>query len=150
MILEVYNEAAMKAFGTRLGALFSGGEVVELIGDVGAGKTTLAKGIASGLAVDENVQSPSFTISRIYSGRDGLSLAHYDFYRLVDAGIMADELSETLHDSSTVTILEWGGVVEGVLPLDRLTIQIESPTETSRRLSVVSNGPISNSLEAQL
>lgn len=150
MIITVTGEDEMKAFGVKLGVLFSGGEVVELIGDVGAGKTTLAKGIALGLAVDENVQSPSFTISRVYSGRDGLSLAHYDFYRLADAGIMADELSETLHDSSTVTILEWGGVVEGVLPLDRLTIQIESPTETSRRLSVVSNGPISKSLEARL
>lgn len=150
MIITVTGEDEMKAFGVKLGVLFSGGEVVELIGDVGAGKTTLAKGIALGLAVDENVQSPSFTISRVYNGRDGLSLAHYDFYRLADAGIMANELSETLHDSSTVTILEWSGVVEGVLPLDRLTIQIESPTETSRRLSVVSNGPISKSLEARL
>ena len=128
MIILVYNEDEMKAFGARLGALFSGGEVIELIGDVGAGKTTLAKGIASGLAVEEAVQSPSFTISRVYSGRNGLVLAHYDFYRLTDAGIMAEELRETISDHKTVTIIEWGGVVEGVMPTDRLTIRIASPT----------------------
>ncbi len=150
MITQVYDEDEMKAFGVRLGALFSGGEVVELIGDVGAGKTTLAKGIAQGLAVDEAVQSPSFTISRVYDGRDGLVLAHYDFYRLADAGIMAEELRETISDPQTVTIIEWGGVVEGVLPTDRLTVRIESPTENSRQLSIVSGGPISNKLEERL
>lgn len=150
MIIQVYNEDEMKAFGARLGALFSGGEVVELIGDVGAGKTTLAKGIAQGLAVDEAVQSPSFTISRVYDGRDSLVLAHYDFYRLVDAGIMAEELRETISDPQTVTIIEWGGVVDGVLPTDRLTVRIESPTENSRQLSIVAGGPISNKLEEQL
>jgi len=150
MTLEVYSEDEMKAFGARLGALFLGGEVIELIGDVGAGKTTLTKGIASGLAVTEDVQSPSFTISRVYDGRDNLILSHYDFYRLADAGIMAIELQETLGDPRIVTILEWGGVVEGVLPTDRLTIQIESPAENSRQLTVISGGPISKKLKEQL
>lgn len=150
MIIEVFSEDEMKAFGARLGALFLGGEVIELVGDVGAGKTTLTKGIASGLAVTEDVQSPSFTISRVYDGRDNLILSHYDFYRLADAGIMAIELKETLGDPRTVTILEWGDVVEGVLPTDRLTIQIESPTENSRRLTVVSGGITSKKIEEQL
>jgi len=150
MIIEVFSEDEMKVFGARLGALLLGGEVIELVGDVGAGKTTLTKGIATGLAVTEDVQSPSFTISRVYDGRDNLILSHYDFYRLADAGIMANELQETLGDSRTVTILEWGGVVEGILPTDRLTIQIESPTENSRRLLIVSGGPISKKLEEQL
>jgi tRNA threonylcarbamoyladenosine biosynthesis protein TsaE len=150
MIIEVFSEDEMKAFGARLGALLLGGEVIELVGDVGAGKTTLTKGIATGLAVTEDVQSPSFTISRVYDGRDNLILSHYDFYRLADAGIMANELQETLGDSQTVTILEWGGVVEGILPADRLTIQIESPTENSRRLLIISGGPISKKLEEQL
>ncbi|MEP7205160.1 MAG: tRNA (adenosine(37)-N6)-threonylcarbamoyltransferase complex ATPase subunit type 1 TsaE [Candidatus Saccharibacteria bacterium] len=150
MISQVHGEDEMIALGTRLGVLLFGGEIIELIGDVGAGKTTLSKGIALGLEVEEVVLSPSFTISRVYNGRDGLVLAHYDFYRLVDAGIMADELSETVSDPKTVTIIEWGGVVEGVLPIDRLTIRIESPTENSRRLSIVPGGPISKKLEAKL
>lgn len=150
MIIEVYSEDEMKRFGAQLGVLFVGGELIELVGDVGAGKTTLTKGIASGLAVDEDVQSPSFTISRIYTGRDDLTLAHYDFYRLADAGIMSDELQETLSDPLTVTVLEWGGVVEGVLPADRLTIALESPTESSRRILLTARGPVSQGLVDQL
>lgn len=150
MKLQINGEDGMKAFGARLGALFCGGETMELVGDVGAGKTTLTKGIAQGLAVDEDVQSPSFTISRVYNGRDDLMLYHYDFYRLHDAGIMSDELQETVMDPLAVTIIEWGGVVEGVLPVDRLTIHIESPTEDSRQLTIVSSGPISEKVEARL
>ncbi len=150
MIIEVKTENEMKAFGAQLGTLLKGGEVIELVGDVGAGKTTLTKGIAVGLGVDEDVQSPSFTISRVYLARDNLVLAHYDFYRLQSAGIMADELNEAVSDASTIIIIEWGGVVEGVLPSDRLTIQIDSPTESIRQLTVVSNGPISAAIEGEL
>ena len=150
MIIEVKTENEMKAFGAQLGTLLKGGEVIELVGDVGAGKTTLTKGIAVGLGVDEDVQSPSFTISRVYPARDNLVLAHYDFYRLQSAGIMADELNEAVSDASTIIIIEWGGVVEGVLPSDRLTIQIDSPTESIRQLTVVSNGPISAAIEGEL
>ena len=64
-------------FGAKLGAELRGGEVIELIGDVGAGKTTFTKGLAKGLAIAETVQSPSFTISLVYDGR--LEIVHYDF-----------------------------------------------------------------------
>lgn len=117
-------------FGER----FVGGEVVELIGDVGAGKTTLTKGIALGLGVAEPVQSPTFTISRIYAARDGLELRHYDFYRLGEAGIMTDELAEALESSESIAVVEWGGVVEGVLPEDRLQIEITAVSETDRQV----------------
>lgn len=136
MIKEVESEDDMKALGQRLGTSLRGGEVIELVGDVGAGKTTLTKGIAAGLGIEEDVQSPSFTISRVYDVHNGLRLAHYDFYRLHDAGIMADELRETVHDPRTVTVLEWANVVEGVLPEKRLTIQITTPTETTRQLTL--------------
>lgn len=133
---DVNSEAETKAFGVTLGRHLKGGEVIELVGDVGAGKTTLVKGIALGLAIDEDVQSPSFTISRVYDGRDNLQLAHYDFYRLSDAGIMADELHETLHDPHTITIIEWADIVDGVLPENRLRISITAPSETARTLSI--------------
>ncbi len=130
----------MQAFGARLGALLKGGELLELVGDVGAGKTTLAKGIAAGMGIEEDVQSPTFTISRIYDTPGNVQLAHYDFYRLHDAGIMADELHETANDPTTVTIIEWAEIVSGVLPADRLTIHIVSPTETSRHITIVAGG----------
>jgi tRNA threonylcarbamoyladenosine biosynthesis protein TsaE len=140
MILEVNNEIDMKQFGTKLGELLMGGEVIELIGDVGAGKTTLAKGIGAGLRIDEDIQSPSFTISRIYSARNGLSLAHYDFYRLHDAGIMAGELHETLRGSKTITIVEWADVVSGVLPEDRVSIYITPTSEAARKVELKAGG----------
>ncbi len=139
MTIEVASETAMKALGEKLGALLKGGEIIELVGDVGAGKTTFTKGLARGLFIDEDIQSPSFTISRVYDARDGLTLAHYDFYRLHDAGIMANELHETLHDPKTITIVEWADIVGGVLPDSRIAIHITSPTEESRVLKMSAN-----------
>jgi len=144
------NETETKAFGQRLGLCLQGGEIIELVGDVGSGKTTLVKGIAVGLDIEEYVQSPSFTINRVYKGCDGIILTHYDFYRLDSAGIMANELKEVIGDSKTVTVIEWAGVVEGVLPVDRLTINITSPTELSRELEINSGGEVSKRLEEKL
>jgi tRNA threonylcarbamoyladenosine biosynthesis protein TsaE len=137
--IEVESDIAMKMLGEKLGALLTGGEVIELVGDVGAGKTTFVKGLARGLAIDEEVQSPSFTISRVYDARDNLQLAHYDFYRLNDAGIMANELAETAQDLKSITVIEWADIVEGVLPEHRVRIVITAPTETTRNLTL--DGP---------
>lgn len=137
---EVKSEAEMKRLGEKLGNILVGGEIIELVGDVGAGKTTLTKGIAKGLDIDEDIQSPSFTISRVYDGRDGLTLAHYDFYRLQEAGIMHNELSETVSDPTATTIVEWAAIVGGVLPADRLTISITPLSEESRKVELRAGG----------
>lgn len=136
MVIEVESIDAMLTFGEKLGRLVRGGLTIELVGDVGAGKTTFTKGLAKGLLVEDDVQSPSFTISRVYEARDGLELAHYDFYRLADAGIMKDELAETMQDPQTITVIEWADIVEGILPEDRLTIHFASPTEETRTLTL--------------
>lgn len=136
MQLEVKNQEQTKSVSQKLGSTLSGGEVIELIGDVGAGKTTFVKGLAVGLGIDEDVQSPSFTISRVYDARGGLTLAHYDFYRLSDAGIMRDELSEAISDPTTVTVIEWADIVEGVLPADRIAIKFEATSEDERTLTI--------------
>jgi len=146
MIIEVSSEQGTKEFGIRIGSLLKGGEVLELTGDVGAGKTTLVKGIAVGLGIDQYVQSPSFTINRIYKGRDGLNLSHYDFYRLETAGIMADELAEVICNPETVTVIEWGGVVKGVLPGDRLTIHITAEGVNLRKFTLSAGGKKSKQL----
>ncbi len=134
---DVPSESAMRDLGKAIGERLKGGEVIELIGDIGAGKTTLTKGIAQGLGVDEDVQSPSFTISRTYdAGRDGLRLAHYDFYRLHDPGIMADELAEVMHDTTVVTIVEWAEIVANVLADNHIRIRITPTAETMRRVII--------------
>ncbi len=150
MKIAVDSEAEMKDFGERLGRLLEGGHCLQLVGDVGAGKTTLTKGIARGLAIDEPIQSPTFTISRLYSARDGLTLAHYDFYRLNEPGIMRLELAESIADSSRITILEWADIVEDVLPADHLTVRIVPTAEQSRSVELTAHGAQANHLMEQL
>lgn len=145
-MITIESEADMQIFGERLGRSLNGGEMIELIGDVGAGKTTFVRGVARGMGVSETVQSPSFTINRVYDADRGLRLVHYDFYRLSDAGIMADELAETIDDPTAVVIVEWAGAVDEILPIDRLTIAIESPTELSRSITVSAGGVKSRAL----
>lgn len=132
MIIEVKSEQETRALGERLGRLLTGGETIELIGDVGAGKTTFVKGLAVGLGVTGTVQSPSFTISQVHDARDGIHLAHYDFYRLTDPGIMADELAEATQDEKTVVVVEWADTVVKVLPEERIRIQFQSPADNER------------------
>ena len=130
---SVSNETEMMAIGQALGERFRGGEVVELIGDVGAGKTTLVKGVGRGLSVDDDVQSPSFTISRVYGARDGLELHHYDFYRLQDAGVMQYELGESISDPKAITVIEWADTVQDVLPAERVVIQLKYTSDGKGR-----------------
>ncbi|MDB5162623.1 MAG: hypothetical protein JWN28_230 [Candidatus Saccharibacteria bacterium] len=139
MIIEVTSEQQMKDLATTIGNSLIGGEVFELVGDVGAGKTTFVKGLAKGLAIEDDIQSPSFTISRLYDARDNLQLVHYDFYRLSEPGIMANEVAEMVHDEKTITVIEWAAIVEGMLPENRFTIEIESPTETTRSVTLPNN-----------
>ena len=136
VIIEVTSEQHMRDFGAKIGAFLRGGEVLELVGDVGAGKTTFVKGLAVGLGIDGPVQSPSFTISQVYDARDGLRLAHYDFYRLADPGIMADELSEMMADGRTITAIEWADTVSDILPSGHARLSFVSTSETSREIEV--------------
>lgn len=140
----------MRQLGARLGATLQGGDCIELIGDVGAGKTTMVRGLAVGMGIDETVQSPSFTINKLYEAAKGLRLAHYDFYRLADPGLMKDELNEALHDTATVVVIEWSEVVADTLPEDRLTITFASPAESTRELIVAAHGKRSKTILEKL
>lgn len=117
-----------------IGRVLRGGEAIELVGDLGGGKTTFVKGLARGLGIRDVVQSPTFTISRLYKARDDLELHHFDFYRLQEAGVMSAELAESLQQSNAIVVAEWGDIVRGVLPPKRLAINIASLSDVSRRL----------------
>lgn len=135
----------MKQLGEAIGRSVSGGEVLELVGDIGAGKTTLTKGIAQALGVNEPVQSPTFTISRVYDSPKGLRLVHYDFYRLGEAGIMGDEIREAADDDSVI-IVEWAGAVDDDLPKDRLLVKITTISEEERLVEFHPGGKKSTEL----
>ena len=150
MKVTINSEDAMRAFGERLGRALRGGECIELISDVGSGKTTLTKGIAVGLAIDDTVQSPTFTINRTYDAPNGIRLSHYDFYRLSDPGIMSDELAESLTEPATVIVIEWGDIIGSVLPEDHMKISFDSPEETVRVLNIEVTGEKSSRLLDEL
>lgn len=143
--MKIDNEARMKQLGEAIGQSVSGGEVLELVGDIGAGKTTLTKGIARALGINEPVQSPTFTISRVYDSPKGLRLVHYDFYRLSEAGIMGDEIREAMDDDSVV-IVEWAGAVDDDLPEDRLVVKITTISEEERLVEFHPGGKKSTEL----
>lgn len=127
----------MNRFASQLGGYLKGGEVIELTGDVGTGKTTFTKGLAEGLGVTDDVQSPSFTISRVYKARDGLELHHYDLYRLIEPGTIQYDVAESVNDPKVVTVIEWGETVEGVLPKDRIIITFRyGEAETERQVEL--------------
>lgn len=109
------TEQELIEIGEKIGEQLKSPVVLELVGDVGAGKTTLTKGIAKGLGINDEITSPSFTVSKRYRG-DDVTLVHYDFYRLEDPGLMSGDLEESLEDEDVVTVVEWGNSVESILP----------------------------------
>ena len=123
--------------GKKFGAGLMGGEVIEFVGDLGAGKTRFVRGLAVGIGSDDEVASPTFTISRVYYGANNLSLHHFDFYRLQDPGLVAEELAEATKDSQAIVCIEWAETVRGVLPEDRITIEITPIDEDSREFKFV-------------
>lgn len=116
-----------------IGAHLRGGEVIELVSDLGGGKTTFARGLAAGAGSQDVVASPTFTVSKVYTTPQ-FEIHHFDFYRLGDAGLIAHEVHDLLGDSTVVLVVEWGGAVQHVLPEDKLVITITKSGETAREL----------------
>lgn len=109
--------------------------IIELVGDVGAGKTTFVRGLAKGLDITEPITSPSFTISKTYALKNGGNLVHYDFYRLEDPGIMLDDLEENLKNPKNIIVIEWGESIQNILPKNRTIIKIDQ-TSNYRILNI--------------
>lgn len=131
--MNIASEAAMLDFGQNFAKNLELPAVIELVGDVGVGKTTFTRGLAKGLGVTESVTSPSFTISKRYAFPGG-ELVHYDFYRLDDPGIMRDELAETLSEPNSVVVVEWGGDVAELLPARKHHLEIRLNEDGSREI----------------
>lgn len=130
-----------------LGKNLKGGEVIELISDLGGGKTTFTRGLARGAGSKDKVASPTFTISKVYQARK-LEIHHFDFYRLQEPGIIADELAEVIAEPKAVVVVEWADVVQQVLPKKRLTIDIQQLPDGSRQLTFVCHKSLDYLLKA--
>ena len=142
--LTIKNEAAVIDFAENLMREILQSQdalpcVIELVGDVGAGKTTFTKGLARGLEITEEITSPTFTISKVYENSRGQKLVHYDFYRLENPGIMVEDLFENLQDPQTVTVIEWADTVSEILPANHLRLEILINDDGSRTLNLNQN-----------
>ena len=129
-----------EAVGEAIGSQLRVGDLVVLTGDLGAGKTTFAKGLARALGVTQKVTSPTFTIVQEYDGR--LPVAHVDVYRLHRIQELHDFGFEELLESR-VTIVEWGEAIAAVLPLERIdvTLTLHDDDDDQRIVEVVAAGP---------
>lgn len=136
-IVESDSFSETENIGSSIGGQLKGGEVIELISDLGGGKTTFVRGLARGMGSADHVSSPTFKLNNIYKANSPageLELHHYDFYRLDEAGIVADELAEVINQPNAVVVVEWGEVVQDVLPAQRLTVNLKVVNETERSL----------------
>lgn len=143
MNLEVQSLRAEDtyALGQRLGRVLQGGDVLCLIGDLGAGKTVLAKGIGKALSITEPMTSPTFTFQIEYSALvqgKPVRLIHMDLYRLrYPEEVEIIGVEDAFHED-TICLIEWPQIAEEYLPQDALEVQIEGSGEEPRKISLQS------------
>lgn len=137
--LESRSSGHTIEIGSRIGAVLQGGDVIALDGTLAAGKTTLAKGIALGLAVSEPVTSPTFTLISEYKGR--LPLYHMDVYRLDSTEDFINLGVEDMLYGQGVCIVEWSEKVSESLPDSTIHVSISIPDNTDRRIISITNWP---------
>jgi len=134
-----------RALGEALGRVLQEGDFVGLVGDLGAGKTELARGIARGVGIrDEDVTSPTFSIVHQHPGR--ILLTHADLYRVTGSADLDGTGFHELRDGPGATLVEWVDRIPGSAPPDAMRIVLVEPGERSRELVVTTSGPRSEHL----
>ena len=131
------SDKETKALGEKLALLLPSGSTLALLGDLGAGKTTLVRGVAQGLHINEVVQSPTFNIMKIYLKGDR-PLIHIDAYRLADINTDIG-LDEYIGYETGITMIEWPLFIKDLLPENAIYIDIKSTGENSRHIDVYSS-----------
>jgi len=123
-----HNELETRQIGEALAKKLKSGSVVALFGDLGSGKTVLAKGIAKGLGIDEIILSPTFTILRQYEG-----LNHFDVYRIGDLDELIEIGFEELISGDAISVIEWAENIEELLPEDAVMIRFSRGIDDNSR-----------------
>ncbi len=136
LTIESHSVEDTLRIGRAIGDALVGGEVIGLVGELGAGKTHLVKGIAAGLGVtdDRIVNSPTFVLVNEYSGR--VPVYHLDAYRLADANQLAALGFDEMCDSGGVVIVEWADRVNTAMPDESMWIMLASTGELDRRITL--------------
>jgi tRNA threonylcarbamoyladenosine biosynthesis protein TsaE len=126
--------AETRALAAALASAARPGDMISLVGDLGAGKTQFAKGFGAGLGISDTIVSPSFVLMAEYRGR--LPLFHVDLYRLADA---AEALAGGLIDdrqAEGVTLVEWAERLADAMPAERLDVIIDGAGDDPRRIAI--------------
>src|SRR5574342_1334612 len=121
-----------KKFAKRLASQLKPGDVIALEGDLGAGKTTFTKGLAEGLDIKKNVNSPTFTIIKEYQGT--MPLYHMDVYRLEDS--YEDLGFDEYFEGNGITVVEWAHLIQEQLPSEIITIYLTHGEEETRKITL--------------
>ena len=138
MVIETRKPEETYELGRKMGREAEPGQIICLSGDLGVGKTVFTQGFAAGLGIEGPVNSPTFTILQQYE--DGrLPLYHFDVYRIGDVSEMDEIGYEDCFYGDGVSLVEWGGLIEEILPEDVITVKIEKDLEKGfdyRRITV--------------
>lgn len=136
--------------GRGIGQRLSAGDVIALTGELGAGKTSLTQGIASGLGVSDRYQitSPTFTLVNEYPGR--LRLYHVDVYRLAGSDDLLAMGYEDFFFGEGVTVIEWAEKIRDILPDESYLITMTYVDENTRRIEISGNGQVLSALAKEL
>src|SRR5271157_3549635 len=133
-IVETRDPAETRALAAALAAVARPGDLISLVGDLGAGKTQFAKGFGAGLGITDTIVSPSFVLMAEYRGR--LPFFHVDMYRLADAAeAMAGGLIDE-RQAEGVTLIEWAERLADALPDTRLDVLIDGTGDEPRRITL--------------
>lgn len=133
---QILNHQQMLELGQELATKLPINFCLELIGDVGVGKTTLVKGLISALNPQVTATSPSFVINNRYQINSQRIISHYDFYRLNGTDIIDQNLIEDLTDSQTGVVVEWADTVAQILPNHRWQIKISYDSKSGRQVEI--------------
>ena len=120
--------------GYELGKKAKKGDIFGLIGDLGTGKTILAKGIAKGLGINEEITSPTFTLLEVYEA--GIPLYHFDLYRISDDSELENLFFEEYWYGDGVSVIEWAERAMKRLPNDIFIIKLEYTGKNRRKITI--------------
>lgn len=138
-MIRTHNPEETRSLGRRMAEMLRPGDTILLKGDLGAGKSELARGIAEGLGVRETVTSPSFTILNVYeSGK--FPLYHFDWYRLESEEELYELGMDEYLGGDGAALVEWPERCPEAVPADCLLVTIEAEGENTRRIRMVPEG----------